>query len=119
MQIILDTNFLIDIARFGIDLDELGYLVESPRLATTDANMKELERIAGSKSKASRYAKAALRLVKRIDVIETGEKGDRAILSLANRNTIIATNDSELRKKLKKLGAKTIYLRSKKHLAIS
>jgi rRNA-processing protein FCF1 len=35
-----------------------------------------------------------------------------------NEDIVIATNDINLRKKIKEIGRKTIYIRSKKHLAI-
>jgi rRNA-processing protein FCF1 len=55
-----------------------------------------------------------------IGTIKVEEKdADKAFLNIANKNTIIATNDVDLRKKLKNLGIKTIYLRARKHLAMS
>jgi rRNA-processing protein FCF1 len=61
-----------------------------------------------------------LKLVKEynIKVLESAEMPDRSMPTLADDKTLVATNDIELRKKLKTLGRKAIYLKSKKHLAI-
>jgi len=120
--ILLDTNFLIDVIRFKIDLDELDKLFLTPfELFTLDSVLRELEKISKTKSQESKYAKVALELlkIKKIKILKVKETADKAILSLANENIVVATNDMELRKKLKVLGTKTIYLKSKKQLDIS
>jgi rRNA-processing protein FCF1 len=120
--IVLDTNFLIDVIRFKIDLDELDKLFLTPsELSTLDSVIRELEEISNTKSQESKYAKVALELlkIKKIKILKVRENPDKAILSLANKNIIVATNDIELRKKLKASGIKTIYLKSKKQLDIS
>jgi hypothetical protein len=122
-KIVLDTNFLIDFIRFKLDLKEIDDLVsDSYKLVALNVVMKELKKISESKTKESNYAKIALEFVKskQIEILETTEKrADESILVLSDENTIVATDDAELRKKLKSLGIKTIYLRAKKHLAMS
>lgn len=118
-KVILDTNFLIDLLKFKIELEKIQEILEEPtELFILSSSIKELEKIAISRSKSGSLAKVVLKIIKlrKIDVIESKESPDKAFLSLADKNTIIATNDSELRKKLKKLGIKTIYLRAKKKL---
>lgn len=120
-KIIFDANFLIDLARFRIDIKEVEALVGPCQLSTVDLVLKELKRIASKKTKVSRSAKVALKLIesKKMEILKTEEENtDEAILKLANKETMVATNDSELRKSLKRVGAKTIYLRARKHLAI-
>jgi len=122
-KIILDTNFLIDCLRFKIDfLEEIQDLIREPfQIFVLSATLKELEKISKLKIKESKYAKLALKLVKekKFLIIETACKNtDKAILELANKDSIIATNDKELRNKLRKKGIKTIYLRAKKYLEI-
>lgn len=121
-KIVFDANFLVDLARFRIDIEEVKNLVGSCKFCTLDLVVNELKRIAGKKTKSSRSAKIALKLIELNDyeIIKSQEKNtDGAILKLADKDMIIATNDTELRKSLKKLKAKTIYLRAKKHLAIN
>lgn len=120
-RIILDTNFLISLFKFKIEPDIEEIIYEPYTLVTVKPVINELEKIANSKRKDSKNAKIALSFIKnrKINVLDSPEKSaDKAILSLLDKNTIVATNDIKLRKKLKKLEIKTIYLRAKKHLAI-
>ena len=57
---------------------------------------------------------------KNVKVIKTREKNvDNTIIRIADKNTIVATNDKELRQKLKNKNVKTVYLRNKKYLEMS
>jgi len=122
-RILLDTNFLIDLAKFKIDAEELSVILTEPyRLFMFSSAVTELKKIAEGRGSSSKFAKIALEMIRLegIGIVKVKEKDtDKAVLNLANEDTIIATNDRELRKKLKNLGIKTIYLRSKKHLAMS
>jgi len=121
-KIVFDSNFLIDLARFRIDIEEIKNLVGLCEFYTVDLVVNELKRIAGKKAKASRNARVALKLMELNDfkiIKSKGKNADDAILKLAGKDTVVATNDIELRKSLKKIRAKTIYLRAKKHLAIN
>jgi rRNA-processing protein FCF1 len=51
-------------------------------------------------------------------ILETNESADNAILSIADKDTLVATNDIVLRKKLKMKGFRCIYVRAKKKLEI-
>jgi rRNA-processing protein FCF1 len=57
--------------------------------------------------------------LKKIEVLNLNKKTDEALFSLADEKTIIATNDKNLRKKLREKGFKTIYVRAKKRLCLS
>jgi|YelNatPaOPRAMG01_1025707.scaffolds.fasta_scaffold08499_4 rRNA-processing protein FCF1 len=121
MKVILDTNFLVDLARFKIDLEEIPTLLQEPvDFIVLSSTIQELKKIEKNKGKLGSLAKLALEIIKlkQIKVLEEKESPDKAFLSIADKNTIIATNDSKLRKKLKKLGIKTIYLRAKKYLEV-
>jgi rRNA-processing protein FCF1 len=116
-KVLLDTNFLIDIVRFRIGLEEIERLVDGQyKLLTLDRVMEEL------KSIGNKNAEVALKLVEvgNIGIVRAKEKNvDKALIDLADKDTIVATNDIILREKLKALGSNVIYLRAKKHLAIS
>ncbi len=121
MKVLLDTNFFIDAVRFRINFDDIGILMSEPYvLVTLDSVVNELKRISYSKSKHGRYAKLSLKMIREygVEILHSDKTADNAILELAKNETIGATNDKELRKRLKSLGRKTIYLKSKKHLAI-
>ena len=124
-RIIVDTNFLIDIVRFKIEMESIReLLLGSYNLVIPKAVEDELRRM------KSNHAKAAIKLAKLrgVKTIKNpaGIKGaDNIIVAIAEElynkkvKIAVATNDAKLRKRLKALGVKTIYLRKRKHLAIS
>jgi len=119
MKLLLDTNFLVDLCRFRIDLSEIYDLLSEPvELYVLNATLSELE-VLSKKSKHGKYAKLSLELIKnsRITVLNMSGDVDRTILSL-DKNFMVATNDGKLRNQLTRKGVKTIYLRARKHLAI-
>jgi rRNA-processing protein FCF1 len=122
-KVIVDTNFLIDIVRFKLDLDSVKELLPGKcKVLIPEAVEREL------KSMDSKEAKAAVKLSKRwgLSTIEDpiGARGaDNTIVAIAEsmrdkEDVLVATNDAKLRKRLKTLGIKTIYLRARKHLEI-
>lgn len=131
-SIVFDTNFLLDVVRFKINLEDIDKLVVEPyRLATLDSVVAEIKKIAASKKVTSKYAKVALKLIERgyFKIIRTKMRTgkvltDDLIVNIVRKdksgrkNTIVATNDAKLRKRIKALGVKTIYLRARKHLEI-
>jgi rRNA-processing protein FCF1 len=121
MRIILDTNFLVDVVRFKIDIGDISTLVlEKYELCTLDSVLIETERIAAGKSRSALYARVALELIQSrgIKVMKSQGNADKAILKAAGKNDAVATNDMRLRKMLKGRGTKTIYIKSRKHLGI-
>ena len=120
MKILLDTNFLIDVIRFRINLEEIGDLIGANELTILSSVEKELREISRKTSRAGTHARTALKLIEELNIkiLKSEERPDNGMLKLTNEETIVATNDIELRKRLKALGRKTIYLKSKKHLAI-
>ena len=121
-KVLLDSNFLISCFKFKVNLDQIENLLAEPfQLFTLAPIVNELKTLAGSKSKDSKYARLALKFLnsKKIKILKTNKSADEAILELADKNTLVATNDLSLRKKLKVKGIKTIYLRGKKRLEVS
>jgi len=124
-EIILDTNFLVDLFRFNISFDDVKILVEGDSSFVIFRQiLRELEKM------NVKYAKVALKIVNiyGINVIDTpGSNADDAILSYVSgkkkqgtlKNVVLATNDSRLRKKAREVGTRVIYLRARKHLEIS
>lgn len=119
MKVLLDTNFLIDAVRFKINLEDIADLIGAHELLTLSSVEKELTRISKKTSQAGMHAKASLKLINEcnIKILKSEERPDNYMLKL-DENVIAATNDIELRKRLKALGRKTIYLKAKKHLAM-
>ena len=123
-KIILDTNFLTIPYQFGIDIfEEIERVVEGDyELTTLDSIVEELKKLTKSKGKEALAARVALTLIKEknIKVIKTGEKNvDIKIYRMTDKNTIVATNDRNLRRRLKNKNVKVLYLRSKKHIVLS
>lgn len=128
-KVILDTNFFVDMFRFKVTLADIEEVVGARcELWMVGESVSELERMGVNE------AKVALRLAKDpeqakhvlgnpLNILKTGKRAataDEAIAAAAEKggNFIIATNDAKLRKKIKALGAKVIYLRARKHLEI-
>jgi rRNA-processing protein FCF1 len=120
-KIILDTNFLTIPYQFNIDIfEEIDRIIEENyEVMTLDGVVRELKALMKAKGKNAVAAKLGLELIKKknIKIINTKEKNvDITIVAISDKDTIVATNDRNLRKKLKNKNIKTLYLRSKKRL---
>ncbi|MBS7643359.1 30S processome protein Utp24 [Candidatus Bathyarchaeota archaeon] len=128
VRVILDANFLMIPAQFQIDIfQQLTNLfnkrVEMIVLAST---RNELQKIAlGSHPKKKKQAELALKFVDgkcHLSKIKPkiGETADDLILRVAKKwRCPVATNDRNLRKKLRNISVPVIYLREKSHLALN
>jgi rRNA-processing protein FCF1 len=114
MKIILDTNFLIDCQRFNIDvLSELA----GNELFILRSEMFELRQVAERGSKESRMAKSAIEFAKCLKVLEPARsKVDDSLVGYAKEGYAIATQDRELKKRLKTEGARIVYIRQRKYV---
>ena len=116
MRCLLDTNFFLIPNQFGVDIFEL---LKDYEIVTLSSCMDELKKLSKTKGKDGKAARIALQLIKEknIEVIESNEKGDKAILNYALREKcVVGTNDKELIKALKNKGIKIIRLRQKRYL---
>ena len=123
-KIILDTNFLTIPYQFNIDIfEEIDRVIAGDyELTTLDCVVEELKKLEKSRGKEATAAKVALTLIKEknVKIINTGEKNvDIKIYRMADKNTIVATNDRNLRQRLKNKNVKVLYLRSEKHIVMS
>ena len=122
-KVLLDTNFILVPAKFKVDIyEEIKRLMDVPYdLYVLDKSLLELENIIRTQKRrereAGKLAKAILE-AKKPKTLKTTSKDyvDNIILGLDG--FIVATNDSELRAKLKKRGVRTIVLRQKKYLVM-
>ena len=123
-KIILDTNFLMIPLQFKVDVfSEIDRICDFKyELVTIPEVVEELTRLSEKGSgKNHRAARAALELIKKHGVAEKKYRkifktADEAILNIADENSIVATQDRILRKKLKQKKIRLIILRQKKHL---
>ena len=123
-RVLLDTNFLLLPVQFKLDIFSLipEVLEDKVEFFVVSNVIEELKQLAKSKGKDGRASNVTLSLLKtrKVEVIKTGGKScDDALTKVAkDKGMIVATNDKELRKRLKSMGVKTIYLRSKKYLEV-
>ena len=127
-RIILDTNFLLIPAQFGLDIfTELDKTLDySYSLFIMDKSLEELKEASKHQKGALKEAvKVTLSLIKsmkdnnKLNIIPAKTSYiDREILETADKETLVATQDLELRKKLHEKGIKTIVMRQRKHLVI-
>jgi len=120
-RIIIDTNFLLIPAQFNVDIfSKIKELMTVPyKLVILDETVKELEKIMEEQRGKSRdAAKLGLQLIEgRVEIITTlGGHADDLIVNMSDENTIVATQDQELKRRLKGKDIKIIYLRQKKQL---
>ena len=121
--VILDTNALMMLFEFSIDLEaELNRFLGSYCIFVPTIVLDEL-RLLSEKGKGKKkiIAKSALTLSKNYKCMQTRLTGsvDESLISLAKENDgIVLTNDKELRKKLKEMDLKVIFLRAKKKLSM-
>jgi rRNA-processing protein FCF1 len=126
VKVVLDTNFFFVSLQFNVDVfEELENLLNrnfSPVLLSS--TQKELQGLAQSSSpKQQKQAQLALSLVEKCHFVAV-EKGlaetydDVIVRVAADCKYLVATNDRELRRRLRKIGVPVIFLRQKGYLEI-
>ena len=121
-KIILDTNFLLIPGSLKVDIfAEIDRIcLFKYQVCVLDKTINELKKLAEGKSKTAKNAKLGLDLIKQkeVKIIKTENQKlthtDDLILALADKNTLVATQDRELKKRLKSIPL--IILRKKKYL---
>lgn len=122
-KIIIDTNFLLIPAELKVDIfAEIKRVIpQNHDLYILDATINELEKIkAEQKRKTREYATIALSLIKQkhLKIIPTfnNHNVDDKIVSIVDKNYIVATQDKGLKKRIKSKGVSVIILKQKKYL---
>jgi len=125
VKIILDSNFLLVPFQFGVDIfEELNVLLGKAEPIVLSTTIEELQRLIEKSSVKERMLfSAALKLAERCEILKVernpSENYDDVIFRVAKELKIpVATNDSELRKRLRGAGISTVYLRQKARLEI-
>ena len=124
-QIILDSNFLFVPARFKIDIfEDIEELVGGFEPIILSTTLEELKGLSESGSeKVRRETSLARLLAGRCRVIEVRRRSeetyDDVIVRVAKElGYPVATNDRELRRRLRRNGVPTIFLRERSHLEV-
>lgn len=124
IKVVLDANFFFIALQYNIDIfEELADLLNRRfEPVVLSSTQKELQGLAKSRSpKQQKQAQLALRLAEKCRVIAV-EKGlketydDVIVRVSAEWKSPVATNDRELRKRLRKVGVPVIFLRQRQRL---
>ena len=123
-RVVLDTNFLIIALEFRIDIfQELSRVLDVRfNVYILDKTINELEKLI-NKPKVNQFTINLVKsFIKRknIKILRTSRNGyvDDLILSLKPGNLIVATQDKELKRKLKLKDIPIIIIRQKKYLEL-
>jgi hypothetical protein len=121
--IIFDTNFLFVTFEFNIDvIAELKRLVSSNfTLYIYEGTISELKNIERKKEKNKKFLPLIMKMLTlyKFKIIKSNLNYiDDQILENINGKSLIATNDKELRNKIRKQGKKVLYMRNKSYLEI-
>lgn len=111
-NIALDTNFLIYCAKYKIDFfSEIDRICHFPyKLAVLTKTIEELERL------NPRELKLIKRYIEKLDILKSEkEEVDEELIGLSKQGFIVATQDKELKKQLRK---PVIIIRQKKYLKL-
>jgi hypothetical protein len=122
LKILLDTNFLLDFLRYKLDFSVFQDLEESVEFFISSETLREIKSVVNRKTKEGRLALIALKLIEtqKIKVVQSLKKEvDEDLLALAKKEGfIVATNDKDLKEKLKKENVRIAYLRNKKKIEV-
>ena len=120
-KIALDTNMLMAIGELKIDVfEEIKNQIANPEFFVPEAVIEELQVLKKrNRTKKINAEIAEILIKKNCKIIKNKEKkADKIMEELAEENYIIATNDKELRTKIRKKGFKTAFVRQKKMIVI-
>jgi rRNA-processing protein FCF1 len=126
LKVVLDANFLFVPSQFQVDIfEELANLLnQSFELILLSSTLMELQGLAESDSpKERKQAQLALKLAEKCRVVPVekglGETYDDVIVRVAAEwKSPVATNDRELRRRMRTLGLPVIFLREKRRLML-
>ncbi len=109
----------MEIVRNRIDLEkEIKRILDFPyKLFIMKGSREELNKIISQQNlKEGKVAKVALELIKNMDIIDAdGASVDERLIQVSGKDTIIATQDRELKKRLK---GQMIVVRQKMYLRL-
>jgi rRNA-processing protein FCF1 len=125
VKVILDSNFLMAPFQFHIDIfEELEYILQKKVDFIVPSLVKlELTSISSRGGEGAANASLALQLASRCRVVDVTlqpqETVDDAIVKAAQKlGAVVATNDIELKKRLRDINVPVVYLREKSKLEV-
>ena len=117
--VLLDTNFILSCYRFRIYLEEIDRLIDEVHKIVVPANvLKELNQLTLT-GKDEEARKTMLKVLDSYTTLPLEGRVDTSLLEFAREHDcIICTNDKPLRKALRKMGIRTIFVRARSHLTM-
>ncbi len=122
-EVLADTNFLMECTKNRIDLiDELTRILDFKfSVGVIDKSIFELDKLIKKGGKDGRTAKLTKTILKakKIKIIKTGKGyADDVLFKKASKNIIIATQDKDLKRRLRSKRVPIIVIRQKKYFKI-
>ncbi|HZX19653.1 MAG TPA: PIN domain-containing protein [archaeon] len=121
-KIVLDTNILLAIERFKIDIFlEAKKMMGNVEFWIPQQVVEELEMLEKRGLKLKKAVRIAKQLIDKnnVKVISVdADNADKALLELS-KNAIVATNDKELKDSVKQINGQVLFLRQKKFLELN
>lgn len=120
-RIFLDSSFLLSCAEFNVDwFSELERLFGRFEVVVLSGVLKELEGLSQGSSKKSRQAKLALLVLekKKYSLKESRGNVDGALVNLPLKTDLVATQDAELKRRVKARGISVLVLKQKQFVAV-
>lgn len=123
LWVIIDANFLMIPEIHGVDIfSELDRVLDKKyEIIIPEVVVGELKHLKEKGTpKEQKAARIGLKLANKGKKIKSEKTADEEIKRLAKtKKCVVGTNDSDLKKQLRKMGIPVIYLRQKSHLDIS
>ncbi len=119
VSVLLDTNFVLSCYRFGIRLEEIDSLLdEAHEICVPENVLEELKRLP-LKGKEREARSIMLAVIARYPVLPLQGRVDESLICYAREHDcVVCTNDRQLRKRLRTLGRRSLFVRSRSHLDI-
>lgn len=122
MRVILDANFLMIPGQFGVDIfSEMDRVLERGyEIVVPEPVVRELEGISEGGGGDAKAASVALQLIeeKGLERVHAEGNADEAILEMAGGDTVVGTQDRELKKRLRERGVTMLVLKNKNYLDV-
>ncbi|PIN98666.1 MAG: hypothetical protein COT90_02975 [Candidatus Diapherotrites archaeon CG10_big_fil_rev_8_21_14_0_10_31_34] len=120
-KVVLDTNMLLAIGELKLDVfEEIEKFLGKTEFFVPTEVLHEMEKLKKeNKTKAKNVLIAEIMIKKKCKIIKgENQEADKKMKELAEQGFIIATNDKELRRAIKKKGFKTAFVRQKKVIVV-
>lgn len=119
VPVLLDTNFILSCYRFRIRLEEIDSLLDELYEISVPENVLEELKKLPLKGKEREARSIMLAVISRYPVLPLRGRVDESLLRYAEEHDcIVCTNDRQLRKRLRALGRRSLFVRSRSHLDI-